>query len=493
LKSNNTYKQIVKSTGIIGGGQILTILIGIVRTKIIAIIIGPTGIGYSGILQSIIDLVRGFTGLGINFSGVKKIANSAKDDFELSKAAIILNKWSLWTGIIGTIFTALFCVQLSNFTFGNKSESQNIAIISVSILIISISSGQIAYLQGIRQIKIMAKATLFGALLGSSLTIPLYYIWGVKGVVPGIIVTSLGNILISNWYVNKFKINKIILKPNYIFKEGLDMIKLGFFITLSGFLSTLTLYFIRAFLLKKMNLDAVGTFQACWMISNLYLGIILNSMLADFFPRLSEIHDNNVLSNRLINEQLEITYLISTPIIIGIIVFSKFLMHMFYSKSFLIGLPILQWQIAGSFFIIMSWPLGVLFLAKNKGIYSLVTDLFKLLIFIAVVIVGWKKFGIIILGVAYAISNLIGVFAIYYCTNKLSNFKYSSINIKYSIFLGIAVFLALINVILMNGLIKIVISMIILLTVIYISYKRLSKMINLNEIIYSKILAIKKN
>ena len=491
MLNNKSYKQILKSTGIVGGSQVITIIIGIVRTKIIAILIGPSGIGYTGILQNIIDLVRGFSGLGINFSGVKKIANSSNNHNELGKSIIILKKWALWTGILGMFLLIIFCIPLSKYSFGTSIEAKNIALISITILFTSISSSQIALLQGMREINKMAKASFLGALFGTLLTIPFYLIFGIKGVVPGIIMTAFGSYIISSWYVRKIKRINIIYNRIDIFKGGLDMAKLGFFITLSGFLSTLTLYFIRSFLLKKMNLDAVGSFQACWMISNLYLGIILNSMLADFFPRLSEVHFDNKSTNRLINEQLEITLLITSPLIAGIIVFSKQIIHLFYSKSFIVALPVLQWQIAGTFFVILSWPLGVLFLAKNKGIFSLLTDVFKSILFLSFIFLGWNFFGFVSLGIAFAISNLIGIGLIYLCTNSISKFKYSKVNLKYSLIFGILIHLCLLNNLVKFSSNQKIFNLILIMLVLYISYNRLSKIIDIKTLLNNKLYPFK--
>ena len=51
-----SYRQILKSSSIIGGASVINILIGLVRTKIIAVLLGPTGIGlvslYTGLLST---------------------------------------------------------------------------------------------------------------------------------------------------------------------------------------------------------------------------------------------------------------------------------------------------------------------------------------------------------------------------------------------------------------------------------------------------------
>ncbi|SHG59930.1 O-antigen translocase [Flavobacterium johnsoniae] len=489
MQEEKSHKQILKSTGIVGGSQIASILIGIIRTKIVAVLLGPVGIGYIGVLQNIIDLVRQTTGFGINFSGIKDVAesNATNDNLKISRAIKILKTWAFWTGILGTVLTIIFCVPLSNYSFGSSSYAISIAIISVTILIASISGGQLALLQGLRKINLMAKASFYGAVLSTIITIPMYWMFGIDGIVPGMVLTSLGSLVLSWWYTKDIKLEKINLSIKETFKDGSKMARLGFFITITGILATITLYIVRSYLLKKMNINAVGCFQACWTISTLYLGIILNAMLADFFPRLTEVNKDDKLVNRLINEQLEIAFLIASPMIVFLIVFAHLIVTVLYSKEFIIAIPILQWLIAGTFFTIVSWPLGVMFLAKSKGIYSFLSETLWNATFITMLYLGWDIYGFSIVGYSFVVACLIRFIIVYCCTRHLSNFKFNKLNVKYGLFFGFLVIIALINVSLFSETIQYIISLIIILTTGIFSYINLNKIMDISAFVENKI------
>lgn len=484
-----SHKQILKSTSIVGGAQIASILIGILRTKFVAILLGPIGIGYLGVLQSIIDLARQVTGFGINFSGIKDVAesNATDDKIKISKAIIILKRWAFWTGILGTLLTIIFCVPLSRYSFGNSSYAVSIASTAIAILIISISGGQLALLQGLRKINLMAKATFYGAILGTLITVPLYWIIGIDGIVPGIVLTSLGSLVLSWWFSKNIKLEKVDLSFKETFIGGTRMVKLGFFITITGILATISLYFIRSFLLKRMSIDAVGCFQACWMIATMYLGIILNAMLADFFPRLTEVNQDNQAVNRLINEQLEIAFLAASPMIIGIIVFAYLIITILYSQEFMLAIPVLQLLIAGTFFTIISWPLGVMFLAKNKGVFSFVIESLWNIVFVLIIYFGWDFYGFKIIGYAYVFACVLRFILTYLISIYLSAFQFTKVNIKYGIIFGFLVALALINVIFSSSYFQYFISSCVMIIAIGYSYICLSKIININKFISNKI------
>jgi antigen flippase len=191
MEQNNgtSYKQIAKSTSIFGGSQFMVIVLGIVRTKVLAVLLGTAGVGLVGMFQSIIDLVRSLSGLGLSFSSVKDIAeaNNTNDRQRIAQTITVLHRWLWWTGILGMLLMILFSAQLSEYIFGDRSKIWPICLLSFCVLTGTISSGQIALLQGMRQILIMAKASLFGALGGSVVAIILYSIWGINGVVPALI------------------------------------------------------------------------------------------------------------------------------------------------------------------------------------------------------------------------------------------------------------------------------------------------------------------
>ena len=74
----HSYGQILKSTALIGGSSAVNIVIGIVRTKAMAMLLGPAGFGLMGVYGAIIDVAQSIAGMGINSSGVRQIASAVE-------------------------------------------------------------------------------------------------------------------------------------------------------------------------------------------------------------------------------------------------------------------------------------------------------------------------------------------------------------------------------------------------------------------------------
>lgn len=479
-KEDNSYKHIFRSLGFIGGSQIVIIFIGIIRTKIIAILLGPNGVGIVGIFQNLIDLVRNATSFGINYSGVKKIAEVANQvDSKKTHITIkILRSWALATGIFGMLLMILLSSYFSYSSFSTTKYTYDIILLSMVILFSSVSAGQLALLQGLRKIKEMAKASIAGALLGTFVSLPLYWYYGLQGIVAGIILNSIISFIVSWYFAKKIKIKNYSLSLKETYKEGLDMAKTGIFVVFTLFISSVFMYLIRSQIVKNADVTTVGLFQSVWTISTIYLNVLLNAMLADYFPRLSNLSDNNLLSNKLINEQLEITLLTGTPMLIMMLTLGSVSIKILYTNSFVQALPILQWQIFSSFFTLIIWPLGVIFLARNKGKFMLISELIKQTTYFVIIYFTWQYFGFGSLGFGFFISILFTLIFTIYSVYKITQFSFDSINLKNIFNLSILMVINFLSLQFLNGYLQIAINFSILMITIFYCFKQLNHKIN---------------
>ena len=105
------YSHILKYTGLFGGVQGLNIMIGLVRNKLVALILGPEGMGLISLFNSTVNLMSGATNLGIPTSGVKNLSFVFEqgDEAAVRHHVKLIRSWSLLTAVLGT----LLCFLLS--------------------------------------------------------------------------------------------------------------------------------------------------------------------------------------------------------------------------------------------------------------------------------------------------------------------------------------------------------------------------------------------
>ena len=67
-KQGGMTRVILKAMGIFGGVQVLNILCSVVRTKLVALWIGPLGVGLFGLFNQALEMINVATNLGVRNS-----------------------------------------------------------------------------------------------------------------------------------------------------------------------------------------------------------------------------------------------------------------------------------------------------------------------------------------------------------------------------------------------------------------------------------------
>lgn len=481
----DSYKQIAKTTGVFGVFQLINIVLGIIRTKILAVLLETAGVGLSGLFQSVTDFIRTVAGLGISFSSVKEISESSisGETTKMQTTIKVIKRLLLITGIAGMFLMIAFSGYISEVVFQDKSKVIHICVLSFSVLTGILSSGQIAYLQGTRQILKMAKASIYGATGGFVISVLFYIFLGIDGIVPALLGISVINMVFSWWFSRKEFKSSIKISAKETIQKGGGLLKLGFFTMLSGLAATFTMLLLKSYILKTEDLDSVGLFQAVWSISFMYIGALLSSMGSDYYPKLCSLNGDNREMVKFANQQTRFVLLVASPLLITLIIFSAPALRLLYSVDFLAASDLLKLQLVGTFLKISVWPIGYFLLAKNKGLLFFAVEFLWFFVYYVSVIAGWKYFGLNAAGVAYIVAYLIYFPAVFFAVKPLSDFKYETKNIKYFFVFIMLIIISLTSFIYTKGLILYIISAVLISISIFISVNGLRKIFSLNTII----------
>lgn len=97
MKKTDSYSHILRYTGLFGGVQGLNILVGVVRNKLVAMILGPDGMGLISLFNSTLKLMSDSTNFGISISAVKSISEhfDKNEEEKLADTVKLVRSWSL--------------------------------------------------------------------------------------------------------------------------------------------------------------------------------------------------------------------------------------------------------------------------------------------------------------------------------------------------------------------------------------------------------------
>lgn len=433
-----SYKNILKTTSLFASVKVVTIIVNIIKNKVVAVLLGTNGVGLLGIFSTTLSVINTISDLGISKSSVRNISavQATQDLREVSTTVFIFRRLLYFLSIIGALLTLIFSKQLSLYSFGNYNYSWSFAWLSIAVLLNSISTGQLAILQGMRELKSLAKASTIGAFLGLVTSVPLFYLYGEDGIVPSLILSGLTALLLSAWFLKKIKFSDAKINNKQIAIQGKDMIKLGIAMMLVSFMVALSGFILRAYINHKSGVDNVGLFQAGYTIISGYFGMIFTAMSTDYFPRLSAISADNTKIESEVNHQSIIALILLCPLVVLLLFIMPLIIELLYSSKFIKVTDYVNWAMLGVVFQAAGQTMGMILLAKNKSnvfIYFVIS--FQTL-FLLTSIFLFDIYGIKGLGLAYSINMFLYMLGSQILIKFLYNIRFS---IRFYKILGIIV------------------------------------------------------
>jgi len=409
MSSQQHYRSIFKSTSLIGGSALINILIGVVRTKFVAVLLGPAGVGLMGMLTSVLEPISTVAGMGIATSGVRQIAEAhgKQDTQRISEVASIVRRTVWGTGILGCLLTVALSPWLSEWTFKSRAYAVPIAVLGVTILLGNLSIGRVCIIQGTRRIADIAKMTIWGALAGTLISIPCYYVWGMHGIVISLCLCSVASLAISWSYARKVPLQPIRVSMPLLKAEVKRLLGFGLPIMASGFVLSVNAYFLRLIVIKQFDLVGVGIWGAAFMISGVLVNFVLNAMGTDYYPRLTGVIGDRAQVQREVNAQTEIALLLAVPALLVTILFAPLGVQLLYSGKFNDAIPVLRWSVYGILGRVISWPLGFILLAQGRGKLFFCLELFTGLLYLGLMWGCGQRWGLTGTGIAFMLLYVI--------------------------------------------------------------------------------------
>ena len=481
IDNQSAYRRILKTTSLFGGLQLIVIIISVIKSKYVAMYLGPSGIGTISLFTNTIGLVASFTNFGLGTSAVKAISHAYGEgnNDKIAKVVGVVKKLVWITGLGGILLMLLTANWLSEITF--KSSEYVIAFywLSLTLLIQQLGIGYMVTLQGLQKLKLLAKSSLFGSIFGLIFSLPIYYFFHNAGIVPVFILSSLTSLFLSYYFSKNIKIEKVELSLQDVFKEGKSILILGFLIGLTAILDYIISYVTLTYIRRNGDVNAVGLYSAGFNIINVYVGMIFSAMLTDYYPKLSSVSNNTNKFNELVNQQAEIAILILAPIIILFIGSIKFIIYVLYTNEFVSMYQMMYWGMLGVLFKSLNWAVGIIVLAKGDSKKYFIIYLIAAIIVLSSNLLGYHYFGLEGLGIAFLISNIMLTIMGYFVARHFYSFKFNIEIIKIFILQLLFCICVFFVVQVLNGfLLYILISLLFLLSFFY-SYKELNRRLDL--------------
>ena len=428
-----SYRRILKSSSIIGGASVINILIGLVRTKIVAVLLGPAGIGLVSLYMSLISTATAVASMGIGTVGTRQIAEAhGKED---ERALAVVRRAMFWGVLLlasaGALVVWALREVLAVKVLGGVQNANIVGWLALGVALSVGSASQGALIQGMRRIGDMARLSVYGAVLNTVLGVALLWQWREAGLVAFVLMAPLANFLLGHWYVSRLpKLAPDPIAMREMAQQWQALIRLGVPFMGAGLVGALVQLWIRVEVGNTLGAESLGHFQAAWAISMQYIGFVLAAMAADYYPRLTGVIHDHQAAARLVNEQTEIALLLSAPVFIAMMGLAPWVIHLLYSAEFVPAVEVLRWQILGDVLKVATWPLGFVILAAGAGKTFFFTETLALVTMGGLIFAFSSSVGLQITGIAFLVCYVIYLPMVYWLARRRIKFKWSGSVVK---------------------------------------------------------------
>ncbi|MCP9611621.1 O-antigen translocase [Coprobacter tertius] len=418
------YRRIVKATGLFGGVQFLNIVCSVIKNKVIAVWLGAEGVGIIRLFGMSVDMVTSLTGLGLRSSSVRDISKAEADGNAtiISTIITVVRRWSWFAGLLGAVVLLSLAPVLSRMVFHDSSYTWGYVFLSCALLFNALFAGEQAILQGTRQLKVLAKSSVTGTFLSLIISVPLYYFFGIKGIVPSFVLSSLASLVAILFYRRRrFDKEQLTLAQTYL--KGKPIAVLGIFMTVSSFITTLFQLIFNSYVTYRSGMAGEGFYQAGLTLVDKYVGLVFIAMSAEYFPRLAAASDNNASMEKSVNQQAEISLLMLIPGICLFIVLQECIIRLLYTADFLVVKDYLLFAAPGILLKAVSWAIGYVFIAKGASKLFLFSELISSVITLACNVFLYSFFNLYGLGFAFLLNFALYLAGIWYLAYRYYSLK----------------------------------------------------------------------
>lgn len=356
------------------------LLFSIFIQRLLAQMLGETGVSKIGQFRNLTNILVSFSSLGIFNGVVKYVAEYKEDEKQLQN----LFSTSFLFVLVGSVcsFIVLFfgASIISEYLFATDAFSYLIKLLSVCVPFIGIQRVFNSVINGLSAYKKLAKIELISYLVSSLFSVVFLFAYNLDGVLVAVAIApiiQLVILLIVFYGVLKEYIKFSSLKLNCSFSKSL----LAF--TMMSFCSTILLNYveigIRSTLIKQISEHDAGVWTAMTNISKNYMvfsGAIFSMYV---LPKFSRIKLKKEFTKELIYIYKTLLPLFGIGMLL-VYFCREWIVNLIYPNFE--GLSLLfKWQLMGDFVKLASIVLAHQFLAKKLVSNFIMTEILSLALF----------------------------------------------------------------------------------------------------------------
>lgn len=398
--------DIVKVFSLTAISTLVKMLTGLVSVKVVATIIGPSGIALLGQLNNFATIVMTMASGGINSGITKYVAEYKDSDDKVKDLLSTALRITVWCSLAVGLCMILLHRFLSTLIMLSPEYGYVFIIFGFTVFLYALNMMLTSVLNGYKEFKKYVSVNIVGSLLGLLFTLGFILTLGLRGAL--ISAVTFQSVM---FFVTLWMIRKLPWVSWGFFKRHIetDILKKYFRYTVMTLVTAATVpvsqMLLRGYVISEISPIEAGWWEGMNRISNMYLMIITSSFSVYYLPRLSEIQDNKELRSEILRSYKVVVPTLLTGFVL-VYLLRYWVVKILFTADFLPMTSLFIWQLLGDFFKICSWLLAFLMIAKSMTRVFVVTEVVFAIIFVVLGFTFMQWNGVIGVTQAYALNYI---------------------------------------------------------------------------------------
>jgi len=394
-------RRLFRVTATLGFSNSLVFVSSLIKAKLIAIFLGPAGMGFISQLNGLLNFLNNLGTLGMQ-QGVTKFSAEDKAVQKKGDSDNILYVALFLVGLITLVLalvTTLFSKSISLLVFSDPSYSKRIILIALACPFIAFVVILNYYLKGIGNIRLIFKASILSSVISLAVSFLLIFFLRLKGAIFQIFTTAFISFFVFYvffYFLSRDKHRKTRLfntfSFSYLISTAKELLKHGSVIYVSNALLPLSLLIIRSLIIKRFGIEQTGIFQSVMLISAIAISFPSETLWAGYFPEINRDRSIENQKKKMMNF-INFLALIGIPAITCAVMLQDFFVKLLFSANFSPAVQYLPIRLLGDFIYMLGSAIGLIFFANS---------------FLGTVLFFSILWNVLLVGLSFALVNLVG-------------------------------------------------------------------------------------
>ncbi len=364
-------KKLGKSLALFTSAGFIGTLTQVVKGKLMAMLIGPAGVGVYTQLSSLFNLLFNLGSLGFRNGIIKRISISVESEDAASYQAqyttvlIFLMVFSL----VFIAILALFSIQISHYLFNDNGNNSDLVIITMLAVPFSVMANFYrSMMSGHSAVRKIVTSQIIADIVSLIPFVILIYIELLKGAIISFVIYQFLKLIFYTFYFNKIRHFNYSKFPRIIYFNWIeirDNLKFG----MSGLLLTTTnilvTIYIASYIIELFGEAEYGLYAMAIRVATLYLGAIYANSSSFYFPLLVKTKNLKELQYTVMANSRFYLYILP-PLMALMMVGGEIFITVLFSSEFSLSATLLLFVVPGDFFRINAETISLPLLAKEK-------------------------------------------------------------------------------------------------------------------------------